>query len=750
MTRPLFRLALSFALGVFGCHYLLPVSWQYGAAAAILVVGLILSWSLRGKRGEVILVSAGLALGVLWTGICTSMCLLPCEELAGQELMLTLELTEYPEDTAYGTRCVARADGIFGKVMYYGAEELQDLVPGDRLSGVVRCSSARLIGGKRSDAFISDGVFLRLYPSSDMVIERGEELPLRYFPQFLKNRISATVKEVFDDESEGLILALLTGERQALSEQSKADLEESGLMHLTAVSGLHCGFLIALLSLLVCRDPRLTAFIGYPILVIYIVMVGCTPSVVRAGIMVGFMLAASLLRRENDPPTSLASAAMFILAVNPFAVGSVSFQLSFAAVVGLFCVTPRVYAVLNAVMRWIPRGMRKLWAFLNGSISCSLGALALTVPLSAYYFRTVSLVAPLSNLLVLFMMPLLFACALIVTALCALIPAVAPIAIIPALLARYVLAVAGVVAKIPGHSVGVGGWMTVMWLVFVYGIFLIAAVSRDRQRKYAFAAVFAVLTLLVVRFIPREIVKDDRMTIVAVDAGQGAATLVHSGGATALVDCGSNYSERGVGASTADTMDVYGWKSLQYIVLTHLHRDHANGVGELLARTSAEKLLMPRDTESTLAREILALAERYCVAVEYIETNAVLALGDAVLTIYPPLTDGEANEDGLTILASCGEFDALITGDMSLSTERKLIKRYDLADIEVLFVGHHGSADSASEELIKTVMPEVGIISVGENSYGHPAPEAMKRLAFYGVKLYRTDWQGNILIQVHK
>lgn len=750
MTRPLFRLALAFVAGVFGCHYLLPVEWQYGAAAVVLLVGLALSWLIGAKRAEMLLVSAGLALGVLWTGLCTAWYLLPCESLVGKELALTLELTEYPEETDYGMRCVARLDGIPGKTMYYGGEELANLSPGDRLTGVVRCSSAQWIGERRNHAFTSDGIFLRLYPTDGMVAAEGEKSALRYFPQRLRHHISRTVKEYFDEESEGLILALLTGDRQSLSEQSAADLEESGLLHLTAVSGLHCGFLIAILSFLVGRDPRLTAFVGYPILLVYIFMVGCTPSVVRAGIMVGFVLAASLFHRENDPPTALASAAMFILLVNPFAAGSVSFQLSFAAVIGLFLIARRIYAVLNRAMARMPRILRKPWVFLNGSISCSLGALALTVPLSACYFKTISLVAPLSNMMVLFMMQALFACALIVTVLCALMPVFAPLTVVPSVLAKYVLRVAGVTAKIPGHAVGFSGWTSIMWLVFVYGILLLAAVSRDRQRKYALAAACAALTLLAVRAVPVALVRDDAMTVVAVDVGQGAATLFHSGDMTALVDCGSNYSERGVGAGVADAMDLYGWDSLQYVVLTHLHRDHAGGVGELLARTSVEQLLLPKDTESALGSEILSLAEKYQVSVEYVETVTEIALGQAVLTVYPPLTDGEVNEDGLTILATCGEFDALITGDMGLSTERKLIGEYDLADIEVLFVGHHGSANAASEELIKAVMPEVGIISVGENSYGHPTQETTERLAFYGVELYRTDWQGNILIQVHE
>ena len=100
-------------------------------------------------------------------------------------------------------------------------------------------------------------------------------------------------------------------------------------------------FLIALLGLLVFRRQRLTAFLGYPALLFYMLMVGCTPSVVRSCVMVGFVLLAPLAGREGDTPTALSAALLVILMVNPFAIASVSLQLSFAAVAGLLLPAPK-------------------------------------------------------------------------------------------------------------------------------------------------------------------------------------------------------------------------------------------------------------------------------------------------------------------------------------------------------------------------------------------------------------------------
>ena len=81
---------------------------------------------------------------------------------------------------------------------------------------------------------------------------------------------------------------------------------------------------------------------------------------------------------------------------------------------------------------------------------------------------------------------------------------------------------------------------------------------------------------------------------------------------------------------------------------------------------------------------------------------------------------------------------------MDSTTERKFLKTYDLPDVETLVAGHHGSKYSTSDDLLNAVTPETVCISVGSNSYGHPADETMRRLAQSGCGIYRTDLQGNI------
>ena len=217
-----------------------------------------------------------------------------------------------------------------------------------------------------------------------------------------------------------------------------------------------------------------------------------------------------------------------------------------------------------------------------------------------------------------------------------------------------------------------------------------------------------------------------------------------------LVDCGSSNSYISAGDVAADHLLSAGIRRLDAVVLTHYHADHANGLALLLARVGVDTLYLPDIAEEDGEKsEVLALSERYGVEVRYVTEETQTAVGEASLTLYPPVGEGGENELGLTILCSAGDFDTLITGDMDSRTERVLVSSYPLPDIEVLLVGHHGSRYSTSEELLETVTPEVGVVSVGSNSYGHPTRDALLRLTDAGVTVYRTDLQGNIYITVN-
>ena len=163
-------------------------------------------------------------------------------------------------------------------------------------------------------------------------------------------------------------------------------------------------------------------------------------------------------------------------------------------------------------------------------------------------------------------------------------------------------------------------------------------------------------------------------------------------------------------------------------------------------RVAMGKYDRTEEQDMQIVLRVQELAERYGMDVETVTEETHLPFGNGELTIFPPLGVSGSNELGLTVLASAGEHDFLITGDMERATEEKLIETYELPELDVLMAGHHGSKNSTSKELLDAVTPGTVIISVGSNSYGHPAEDTLRRLARAGCDIYRTDRHGTVYL----
>ena len=384
------------------------------------------------------------------------------------------------------------------------------------------------------------------------------------------------------------------------------------------------------------------------------------------------------------------------------------------------------------------------------SFSTTLGAMVFSTPLAGYYFGTLSVVSLLSNLLCLWLVSIVFALGLVSVIVAAAVPQLGAFcALLPTLGIRAVLSIAGLLEELPFHAVYFNTAFSVAWLVYVYAIFIACALAKRGKYRYFAALGLSAASLFAAAKVNALHYERGGLNVVALDVGQGESVLLISEGHAALVDCGSKNSYIDAGAIAADYLRSAG-ATLDSVVLTHYHEDHANGLAALFARMSASTIyLADIDAGEGDRDEVEALAERYGVEIHYVTEVTEITNGASTMNIYPPLGDKGANELGLTILCSLGDFDTLITGDMDGKTETKLVETYDLPDIEVLLVGHHGSKYSTSTTLLESVTPEVGVISVGDNSYGHPTEEALLRLTDAGMSVYRTDMQGNILITVN-
>lgn len=754
--RVLATIGFSFSAGVFLAALLPWNGWQLYAAGGILLLALAWLFAARKqkyfRRGLLILLP--LAVSLAYFAGYDHLVRQPIEDRCGAASDFAATVCDWPQATERGARVTVELEGYHrARAVLYGEAELLAARPGDTVTGTAQWQSAAHFDSDDVTHFNARGVYALLYGREDVRLSAGDGDALRWLPQRAGKAFREKVAAIWDDPRvSGFLTAELTGDKSAMDDGDYLAMQETGLAHLFAVSGLHCAFLVTLLALLISRRQRLLCAVTIPLLLFYMVMVGMSPSVVRACIMQIFLLIAPLFRRGSDPLTSLAAALLVILLCNPFAAASVSLQLSFSATLGMVLLSPRLYKLLTGWYKGKCRPLRAALCFVAANLSATLSAVVFTAPLTAWYFRIFVLVAPLSSLLAVPAAGWSFMAAFVTVLLGFVwLPLASLLGWISWALVRYILWIANGMMSWRYHAVYFTNPYLIYWLLFLYAAFIGCAATPDGKRKYLLASALSVLTLTAAIWVNRQDYQYGVLTALTLDVGQGESVILTSGGETALVDCGSSNSYKDPGGLAADTLHSMGVRELSAVVVTHYHADHTNGLYEVLRRIPVQTIYLPDIEDEYGVRErLVSLAEEKGAQVTYVTKETADTLGDTILTIYPPVqSGGDLNELGLTALASAGDFDLLITGDMSGSTEKKLVETYALPDIEVLVVSHHGSRYSSNIRFLKAVTPEAAVISVGDNNYGHPSEETLQRLLAIGADIWRTDQQGTIRITVN-
>ena len=706
-------------------------------------------------RRKVLLAAVGLAVGFLWTSLYGTLFREPARAYLGKEVQpYTFEVCQFPMPTSRGVSFSARLveDGKRGPlVKLYADPEAGELAPGDVIRLSARLAPSDLLRGEEVDFYEAQGIYLLGYTQGELeLLERPRGIPPRFVPQYVAKAIQATVLQVFPEDVAGFLAALTTGEKGMLPDGLYKEFQRAGIAHVVAVSGLHIGFLAGLVALLFGKRSRLGAVVGVGLMVFFAAVAGNSPSALRAAFMAALLLLAPLVGREPDKPTALAAVLLSLLLPCPHAAASVGLQLSFGAVAGIYLVTENLSSQwLKAIPKWkgpVGKAGRGVLTFGACSLAVTLGALLFTAPLAALYFRSVSLVGPVVNLLTLWAVSGVFLGALVAALAGMLLPALGGLlAQAVAWPARWVLLVARGVSGLPFASLALLSGYLILWFLVVYLTLVFWFVGRRQVRPAIPVAALAV-TLCAALVTHAWPIRSGRLSVTALDVGQGASTLFCSGGRAVLVDCGGNGADD-PGDVAADYLQALGSSRLDALILTHYHTDHAGGVPQLLARLEVALLILPDVTpEDPLRQEISTLAEANGCEVKLLSEDSHFSFGEAEMTLFAPLGDGGANEEGLSLVCSAGEFDVLITGDMNNVVEKRLVKYKSLPDIELLLVGHHGSKSSTSEELLLAASPDLAVISSGYNSYGHPAPETLERLGAAGCDIYLTHDMGHVSV----
>ena len=580
----------------------------------------------------------------------------------------------------------------------------------------VICDSDRIAAGDsvvvsglvRADADMirGDPVAGRVVATSVRIVG-GSDSPTIVAGNLVRDRVHGRLA-VIEGRREGALLAgFLIGDIALLPRSDTEALRRAGLTHYVAVSGSNVALVLGawwLVLGLTGAGSRLRAITGLVVLLVFVVATRWESSVIRAATMAALVMVGRAVSVPIDAWGALGGAVAILLAVSGDLAYDVGFQLSAAATAG----------VLTGMRVWAGKTPRLVWALLAATVSAQLAV----VPLLLVHFGTVPLLSPVANMLA---APLVTA-ATAAAGIGVIVEWDLPV-FIGAALARLVLDIAQMAAAWP--QLGSAQAM---------GLALAVGVTWGTPLRWLVA--FAVAAAAVVAVIPPP--PPNVPTVVFLDVGQGDAVLLRDpSGAVALIDGGRDPT------LLRSKLREHGVRRIDLLVATHGDIDHVGGFADLTAAVDVGEVWLPALAESgeSLAATVVQ-AESSGASLARVRRGGGATPGEFRVDVLAPVRRyAEDNDGSVVLLVSVADTAVLLAGDIGVHAQG------DLGSIQadVLLVPHHGAATSDLRWLADTPA-RLAVISVGPNTYGHPAPEVVATLEEAGVPVLTTWEEGDIAV----
>lgn len=536
--------------------------------------------------------------------------------------------------------------------------------------------------------------------------------PLYRVGNRLRSHVLGGLDRVAATPEGALLSGFLIGDVSRLPEADLEALRLAGLSHFVAVSGSNVAlFLMAwwLVAAPMGWNPRGRALAGLVGLGVFVIVTRWEPSVVRAAAMAGIVLGGRIAGVPVRPWTALGVAVGGLIALDGGIAGQVGFQLSVAATAGILLGAP---LAANRRPRW-------LWAILVATVAAQTAV----APLLLHHFGQIPLLAPATNL---------------VSA--PLVAVATSVGGIGAVLHLDLVVDAGV--RIAGWVLAVGrgaAGLPQLQTLAVIGLGsagLVAARFRPIRPVAAIGATALVLTALVPPGLPSQ------PTVAFLDVGQGDASLLLGPmGEVVLIDGGGEPS-----VLRAHLRDR-GVRRIDLLIVSHRHADHAAGLEGVTAVARVGRMWYPPQLgEGSPLDLVVAEVAAGGGVVESPPVGTAVRVGSFVIEVVGPLRRYESPNDGsLVLLVEAAGASVLFSGDIEAIAQGEL----GPLRADVLKVPHQG-ARTSDLGWLEASAPEIAVISVGPNTFGHPSNEVIATLEASGADVRRTDEEGTIVIRLDR
>ncbi len=605
----------------------------------------------------------------------------------------------------------------------------------------------------------SQNIYGSLYIKSQNdfeIIEKKDDLI-----SIIREKIFITLGKLLPKDHVGILLGMIIGDTFYISQDIKESFKLSGISHLLAVSGTNITYIIITTKFIFNKifGKSISNYFSIITIVIFILIAGTSPSVVRAGIMAIILIISEVFSKEPCTLSTVSVTCLLMLLYNPYIICDVGFLLSFGGTIGIVLLYKKIKSKFESLNNLL-NVKNKIIFIIEDVISLSASAQIIIIPVMAYYFNSISIISLLTNILV---YPFVGFITIggIATFLIGLIffPFAKIISFSIYVLISILICIAKLCSLLPFAN-----FLIItpnILIIFVYYIIVLIFMSNNgTEEKYKkYYELLKILALCMLLFcVIISIIPNSYVEVNFVDVGQGDCTHIKTKhGLNILIDGGgSEQNDYDVGSNILIPYLLDNTNGIiDYMIVSHFHEDHVEGLISVLQKLKVRKIIIgcqPILTE--LYNQLLNIAKENGVPIYTLYANNEFIVDDVHFKILFPKKNLEINDDlnNNSLILKCEIFETsiLFTGDAEIKEEELLLNYNNVLDVDILKVGHHGSKTSSSEELLLATTPLISIISCGlNNKFGHPHQIVLDRINNYSKKVFRTDLCGEIMLKIY-
>jgi len=563
----------------------------------------------------------------------------------------------------------------------------------------------------------------------------------------IQKYIRDTINGTLTDEEGNLLLAILLGDKDKLSEDIQESFKTSNLSHMLAVSGAHVSYIILGLtyvlqnSIIGKKNGKIVCII---FLLAFMAITNFTPSVTRACIMAILTLFSSIIYRKSDVYTNISVAALITLIFNPYSLLDLGFQLSYGGTIGIIIFIKRIQE---------KKSNSKVINYIKQMALVSIYANIIIIPIMMYHFNTVSFTFIISNIMaspilgIIVITGFLFIIASITVK-----PLTRLIAIFIKPILSILIKISQICSKLPFSNILVV--TPYMFNVISYYAIILYCIKSKKNNKCKII-ICLLIVLILINFIIY--IFPQKLRIFFIDVGQGDSTLIITPDKkTVLIDGGGSDSfDVGEKVLLPYLLDRRILK-IDYVLISHFDTDHCGGILTIMEKVKVKNIIISEQAEHSENYErFKKLMIHKKIRLIEVKKGDKIKIGrySEFKILFPTsrlLSENPLNNNSIVAQFNYNNFKMLFTGDIEKLAEQQILKT-EKAEIraDILKVAHHGSKTSSIPEFIKAVRPKIALIGVGKNNtFGHPNQQTIKNLENIKCRIYRTDLQGEIIIKI--